>query len=141
MEGARLKVQGRAALHGPVPMELFDSTQQLLMGALHGAAARQSALAQNLANANTAGYQRVDVDFHSALQQAAKDMTDGSEAVSPADLDFTPTAHAAQMQVDGNSVDVDVEAANLAQNGLEYQSLVAVMGARMGILQSAIGTR
>ena len=52
-------------------MELFDSTQQLLMGALHGAAARQSALAQNLANANTAGYQRVDVDFHSALQQAA----------------------------------------------------------------------
>jgi flagellar basal-body rod protein FlgB len=45
------------------------------------------------------------------------------------------------MQVDGNGVDIDVEAANLAQNGLEYQALVSVMGARMGILQSAIGTR
>lgn len=120
-------------------MELFDSTQQLLMGALHGAAARQSALAQNLANANTAGYQRVDVDFHSALAQAAQDMDSGTPA-SPADLNFTPQADPQQMQVDGNGVDVDVEAANLAQNGLEYQALVSVMGARMSILQSAIGT-
>jgi flagellar basal-body rod protein FlgB len=122
-------------------MELFDSTQQLLMGALHGAAARQSALSQNLANANTAGYQRVDVDFHSALQQAAQGMQSGERGVSPDDLDFTAQADPQQMQVDGNGVDIDVEAANLAQNGLEYQALVSVMGARMGILQSAIGTR
>jgi flagellar basal-body rod protein FlgB len=121
-------------------MELFDSTQQLLMGALHGAAARQSALAQNLANANTAGYQRVDVDFHSALQDAAAEMRDGA-SVSPADLTFTAQADPQTMQVDGNGVDIDVEAANLAQNGLEYQALVSVMGARMGILQSAIGAR
>jgi flagellar basal-body rod protein FlgB len=45
------------------------------------------------------------------------------------------------MQVDGNGVDIDVEAANLAQNGLEYQALVSVMGARVSILQSAIGAR
>jgi len=133
-----MKVQGRAALHGPVPMELFDSTQQLLMGALHGAATRQAALAQNLANANTAGYQRVDVDFHSALQQAAEDMRSGAD-VSPADLEFTAQTDPQQMQVDGNGVDVDVEAANLAQNGLEYQALVSVMDARTRILQSAIG--
>ena len=35
-----------------------------------GAAQRQTALAGNLANANTPGYQRVDVDFHSALGRA-----------------------------------------------------------------------
>jgi flagellar basal-body rod protein FlgB len=121
-------------------MELFDSTQQLLMGALHGAAARQSALSQNLANANTAGYQRVDVDFHSALQQAAADMQVGGSA-DPEDLSFAPQVDPQQMQVDGNGVDIDVESANLAQNGLEYQALVSVMGARMGIIQSAIGTR
>jgi flagellar basal-body rod protein FlgB len=120
-------------------MELFDSTQQLLTGALHGAAARQAALAQNLANANSAGYQRVDVDFHSALAQAAQDMQAGQPA-APDDIDFTAQADPQQMQVDGNGVDVDVEAANLAQNGLEYQALVSVMGARVGILQSAIGT-
>jgi flagellar basal-body rod protein FlgB len=126
-------------------MELFDSTQQLLMGALHGAAARQSALSQNIANANTPGYQRVDVDFHSQLQQAAEQManTDGSDpsAVSPADLTFAPQAQSGQMQVDGNTVDIDTENANLAQNGLEYEALVSVMNARNGILQSALGTR
>lgn len=122
-------------------MELFDSTQQLLMGALHGAAARQAALSQNIANANTADYQRVDVDFHSALQQAAADLQDGaSTGTAPGDLTFTPQVDPQQMQVDGNGVDIDVEAANLAQNGLEYQALVSVMGARAGILQSAIGT-
>jgi flagellar basal body rod protein FlgB len=36
-------------------MDLFDSTQNLLEGAMRGAAARQSALATNLANANTPG--------------------------------------------------------------------------------------
>jgi flagellar basal-body rod protein FlgB len=127
-------------------MELFDSTQQLLMGALHGAAARQTALSQNIANANTPGYQRVDVDFHSQLQQAAQQMagadaTGDTPTVSPADLTFTPQAQASQMQVDGNTVDIDTENANLAQNGLEYEALVSVMGARTAILQSAIGAK
>lgn len=117
-------------------MELFDSTQQLLEGALRGAAARQSALATNIANANTPGYQRVDVDFHSALRQAASEHPE-----SASELGFTPQVDAATMQVDGNSVDIDVESANLAQNGLEYQALVAVIGGRRSILQSAIGSR
>jgi flagellar basal-body rod protein FlgB len=128
-------------------MELFDSTQQLLMGALHGAAARQTALSQNIANANTPGYQRVDVDFHSQLQQAAEQManadgSDPSTVTSPADLTFSPQAQpSSQMQVDGNSVDIDTENANLAQNGLEYEALVSVMNARNSMIQTALGTR
>ena len=120
-------------------MELFDATQQLLSGALHGAAARQSAIAQNIANANTPGYQRVDVDFHDALAQAAADLRDGDTSAAPEALTFTPQADPQQMQVDGNAVDIDVESADLAQNGLEYEALVSVMGARNAILQSAIG--
>jgi flagellar basal-body rod protein FlgB len=68
-------------------------------------------------------------------------MRSGESGVAPGDLDFTAQADPQRMQVDGNGVDIDVEAANLAQNGLEYQALVSVMGARMNILQSAIGTR
>src|SRR3954462_13277791 len=49
---------------------LFDTTQLALQRAIEGASLRQSALANNLANANTPGYQRVDVDFHSALGRA-----------------------------------------------------------------------
>jgi len=44
---------------------LFDTTQAALEATIAGASQRQQALASNLANANTPGYQRVDVDFHS----------------------------------------------------------------------------
>ena len=43
---------------------LFDTTQLALERAIEGAGKRHEALAANLANANTPGYQRVDVDFH-----------------------------------------------------------------------------
>ena len=49
---------------------LLDTTQLALERSISGAAARNEALAANLANANTPGYQRQDVDFHSALSQA-----------------------------------------------------------------------
>ena len=43
------------------------------------------------------------------------------------------------MRADGNSVDIDVEAAAQAKNGLEYEALAAVMKARTDIIQSAMG--
>jgi flagellar basal-body rod protein FlgB len=80
---------------------LFDLTQIALERALEGSAARQQALANNIANANTPGYQRVDVDFHRVIADAI----DASQAgvlppaqagalVSPAEaaLDAGPAA-------------------------------------------------
>ena len=49
---------------------LFDTTQLALERAISGAGQRHAALAANLANVNTPGYQRVDVDFQSALRGA-----------------------------------------------------------------------
>jgi flagellar basal-body rod protein FlgB len=122
-------------------MDLFDSTQHLLEGALRGAAARQAALATNLANVNTPGYQRVDVDFHSVLRDAVADGDAEIEAVAHETV-FEPEADAtATMRLDGGTVDLDVEAAELAQNGLEYQALVAAAHARVNILRAAIGVR
>ena len=51
-------------------MELFDTTQIGLERALTGASLRQEAIASNIANVNTPGYRRQDVDFQSALQAA-----------------------------------------------------------------------
>ena len=116
-------------------MELFDPTQNLLQGAMLGAAARQSALSSNLANANTAGYKRVDVDFHSVLAQAAQQ----GGNVDPSSLSFTQQVDPAAMQVDGNGVDIDTESADLASNGLEYQALASVAEGRIGILKAAMG--
>jgi flagellar basal-body rod protein FlgB len=43
------------------------------------------------------------------------------------------------MQADGNSVDIDVEQANIAKNGLEYEALVTVARGRIDILKAAMG--
>ena len=51
-------------------MNLFDTTQIGLERAISGSAMRHSVLAGNIANANTPGYARRDVDFHGALRTA-----------------------------------------------------------------------
>lgn len=119
-------------------MTLFDTTQLGLEAAMRGSAMRQTLLTSNLANVNTPGYQRKDLDFHAALQAA-------SETGSPAALEsvaFQPTTDSARtVRADGSAVDADQESAALAENALEYQALVTVASARNSILQTAIGAR
>jgi flagellar basal-body rod protein FlgB len=118
---------------------LFDTTQLALERAIEGAGQRHDALAANLANANTPGYQRVDVDFHGALA-AAMNAGDESQAALQ-NLSFAPTkdASAGATRADGSTVDVDAESAKLAANALEQQAAVQVLHARLGILKAAMG--
>ena len=51
-------------------MDLFDTTQLALERASQGVSLRQRTVAENLANANTPGYRRRDVEFHDALDSA-----------------------------------------------------------------------
>lgn len=115
-------------------MSLLDNTDLSLQAAIRGAGLRQTALSQNIANANTPGYARKDVDFESSLRAA---MGSGQ---NPDNLQFSVQADAsAPMQPDGNSVDIDTESSKLAENGIQYESLVSVEKTRIEILQSAIG--
>lgn len=116
---------------------LFDTTQLALKQAIQGTSQRQVALASNLANANTPGYQRVDVDFHGALAAAMDDRP------TLEGMKFTATADpaAAVMRADGSTVDVDAESARLAANALEHQAAVTVAATRISILQIAMGAK
>jgi len=119
---------------GDSSVNLFDNTELGLQAAIRGADMRQTTLAQNLANANTPGYQRKDVDFQSTLAAAMQ------EGLSPDQVQFDVTTDgSAPMQADGNSVDADIESAKMAENGLQYQSLVAIAKGRLDIITSAIG--
>src|SRR5205807_2334393 len=104
---------------------------------MSGASLRQSVLANNIANANTPGYQRMDVNFHGALAQAMA--TGDTGAIQSAQ--FQPQRDPRTMQADGNGVDIDTESAAMAKNGIEYQSLVSVAKERLTILQYAMGTK
>jgi flagellar basal-body rod protein FlgB len=115
------------------PVEIYDTTQSALEKAIMGASARQQAIAENLANVDTPGYQRVDVDFHKTLRDA---MTSGNLK----DATFSPQRDAtAQVRADGSTVDADVEAAAQARNGLEYETLVQISKARVDIIEAAMG--
>ncbi len=116
-------------------MQLFDTIHVALERAMQGSTMRQEALSENLANVNTPGYRRKDVDFHSALQAA---MPLGREAVAGVPV-AEQVDNASPMRPDGNSVDVDAESANLAENALEYQALSSVLNARGDILRTAMG--
>ena len=98
---------------------------------------RLRASANNVANAATPGYRRVDVDFHSALS-AALGSSDARSAVE--NTAFTTQQDSVGVtQADGNSIDVDNESAKLAANALESEAAVTVAKTRIAILKSAMG--
>jgi flagellar basal-body rod protein FlgB len=115
---------------------LFDTTQLALERAISGASTRQEALAANIANADTPGYRRKDVDFQTALHHAWNAGERGVEDVHPT----TVTDNSTVMRADGSSVDIDTEAAEQAKNGLTYEAVSQIMKTRTAIIKSAIGT-
>jgi flagellar basal-body rod protein FlgB len=115
-------------------MSLIDPTQSALEAAMRGSMLRQTLLSNNLANVDTPGYQREDVDFQATLDQAVS-------AGQPLDqLTFQPFTQPAAASADGNGINPDQESADMASNGLLYQTLTEVAAARETILKSAIGT-
>ena len=116
-------------------MTLIDNTQLALERAISGASMRQGVLANNLANAETPGFRRMDVDFHDALAQAM----DSGQSSAIESAQFTPQQDPQTMRADGNGVDIDTESAAMAKNGLEYEALISVAKARIQIIQSAMG--
>lgn len=105
---------------------------------MRGASLRQTLLTNNIANADTPGYQRQDVDFHSELRSAmASDASGDGRAL--AGMQFQPQTQQQATGAGGNGVTIDQESALVAENGLDYQALTQVVGARNSIMRSAMG--
>ena len=129
---------------------LFISpTLQSLRLTMDDAAVRQQAIASNIANVNTPGYQRKDADFATVLSQAAETdgrpagllsgsiPKDGGESADGAVPLVTDTS--SPMRVDGNNVDVDIEMSKLAKNQIYYQAVSQFMGGQLSNLKYVIG--
>jgi flagellar basal-body rod protein FlgB len=119
-------------------VNLFDTTQLGLERAISGAGLRQATIADNIANVNTPGYQRKDVDFHTTLQ-AALEADEPSTALGATTFAAATDRSQGAMRLDGNGVDIDRESATMASNALEYETLVSVARGRTDVLRSAMG--
>lgn len=127
----------------------IDETLRFNQTALTLRAARQELIASNIANADTPNYKAKDIDFASALQ--------GALAGSSAKLQIAATAgshlggssqgvlgapilyrSAVQPSADGNTVDMDVERAQFADNALRYEASVKFISEDIKLVLTAL---
>jgi flagellar basal-body rod protein FlgB len=122
---------------------------------------RQRLIASNIANADTPGYVARELDFASALRQAAArlspESTGGNRiaAGSATSLAATQAGHlagtgsaggaapltyavAAQTNLDRNSVDMDRERASFADNTVKYEATLRFINGQVRTMLSAI---
>ena len=107
------------------------------------AALRQTAISSNIANVNTPGYQRVDVSstFQQAYTDALKGLSEGDTSVT---ADNMPDASIGTASVqgparpDGNTVQIEQEMLDLAQNSARYEFAGQVMSQNFHGLKYAI---
>lgn len=130
----------------------LDEALRFQQTALSLRAARQELLASNIANADTPNYKAKDVDFASALQNAMGGKTAELQVARTANTHLEGSASSSvlgapvmyrkpvQPSADGNTVDMDVERAQFADNALRYEASVKFVSERLkGILAALQG--
>ena len=119
-------------------MELFDTTFKTLDLALGAAGKRQEVLANNLANVNTPGYKRLDVDFDETLAKAVDAARGGDATQLDGMRPGVGTDASVAVRSDGSSVDVDQEMAFVAENNIRYNALVQLTQKKLETLKYVI---
>jgi len=112
---------------------------------------RTEVLARNLANADTPGYQARDLDFRAALAQAsgspgapiAMTTTHANQIASAIDASGATNANLKYRiplapALDGNTVDVQMEQANFAENSVRFQATLTFLNGSFRSLITAI---
>ena len=125
-------------------MTKLDELFRFSQGALNLHAHRQQLIASNIANADTPGYKARDIDFASALKDARSAMEKPQTGGAPARAASSPLApellyrSAVQRSVDGNSVDLDVERAQFADNSVRYEAQLQFISGQIKSMLAAI---
>ncbi len=108
---------------------------------------RENVIANNVANVDTPGYKRQDVEFQDILEQQLKNTKYRSlqEAVDQVSLDSLDsriyTDYASySYRLDGNNVDIDTENVELASEQLRYQTLTTAVSQEFSRMKSAMTT-
>lgn len=132
-------------------MDKLDAALNFNREALNLRAQRQEVLASNIAHADTPNYKARDFDFSSRLTEAVE----RGRASQSMNMSVTSSRHIRaqaqampdqnllyrvpnQSSIDGNTVEMDVERINFADNALRYESNLTVIGSKIKTLLSAV---
>lgn len=129
--------------------KVFGSSKPLEKS-LDAAWLRNEAIAQNIANVSTPNYKRKTVAFEEYLTKAIEEpglkgfMTDsrhisiGGRDFDSVDIKISEDNTNLQTRLDGNNVDIEVEAASLAKNSIKYNVMIQSLNGGFKKLRSAI---
>lgn len=112
---------------------------------------RQEVLASNIANADTPNYKARDFDFRKALDNvmgermrlaethltltSSRHIPASAVTPGPAELMYRQPL---QPSLDGNTVDMDVERVQFADNSLHYQAELQIVSQRIKTMMAAL---
>ena len=132
----------------------LGDTVTMLKDAGRGARETHDAIANNIANINTPGFKRTDVNFRESLAAELPRYDDSSELALVTDddkqiaagPDFEPQPFkittniddTQQMRVDGSNVDLDQEMAKLSINSSYSQTMHALLSQQYTRIREAI---
>lgn len=132
-------------------IDKLDSALRFHQEALNLRARRQEVLSANIAHADTPNYKARDFEFSATLSQAvergrqsmstplattsARHMAGEAQAGGSAELLYrTPN----QSSIDGNTVEMDVERVNFADNAMRYEANLTLLSSKIKSLLSAV---
>lgn len=124
-----------------------NRTVNAMTRALDVSALRQELLAQNIANAETPGYRRVDVNFATLLDEAEQrlpmDRTNSAHLPGNNGTGLPPVIERMEGSArnDGNNVVVETEMARLTQNTMHFQAVSSQLSRYFNRLRTAISGR
>ena len=125
--------------------KIMKDVALIMQRALDGAWRRHEVLANNVANAETPGYKRLDLDFRSALAEATASTRPTLVATSSRHIVPSNTVQPGRLAQDlsaitpdGNSVDMDREMGEVAANALYYSAVSGQLRAHLLLLRKAI---
>ena len=110
---------------------------------------RQRLIASNIANADTPGYVARDMDFASALREATGQQKTAGQMAATVAGHLQPLAGAraeanlryatpSQTNLDRNTVDMDRERANFADNAVKYEATLRFLNGSVRTMLEAI---
>ena len=104
--------------------------------ALSKATEREAKLSDNVANLNTPGFKRRDVDFDIILQEEMTPSKLHEQQI--AEQQAQQASDQTSLRVDGNNVDLEREVMGIAQTQLRYTALTTIASNYFSDLKSVI---
>jgi flagellar basal-body rod protein FlgB len=128
-------------------IDKLDATFRFYQDAANLRAHRQQLIASNIANADTPHFKARDIDFKTVLEGASGGTRAASLITTAPNHMGLPTGTAAgeslyrtavQGSVDGNTVDMDVERNQFADNAIHYEANLTFISDQIKTLRAAI---